>query len=54
MEQVLKLLERVGYPKAGIDWLREQRASIIVLLALLSWAGVALAVWCLWLLVSLI
>jgi len=51
MEQVFAWLLAVGYPKAGVDWLRRRRAAIIIVLALLSWA---LFIGAGWLLVSIL
>lgn len=44
MQQALQLLERLGYPRDGLAWVKRQRAWLIVLLAIASWAGVALII----------
>jgi hypothetical protein len=37
MERVYDALLSLGYPAAGVDWLRRLRLHIIVLLAILAW-----------------
>lgn len=44
MQQALQLLERLGYPKDALAWVRRQRAWLIMILAIASWAAVALVI----------
>lgn len=44
MQQALQLLERLGYPRDGLAWVKRQRAWVIVMLAIASWAVVALVI----------
>lgn len=44
MQQALQLLERLGYPRDGLAWVKRQRAWVIVMLAIASWAAVALVI----------
>lgn len=37
MERVYGTLLSLGYPAAGVDWLRRYRLHFIVLLAVLAW-----------------
>lgn len=40
METIYRRLEAWGCPLAAIDWLRNRRLLVIVVLALLSWVSV--------------
>ena len=45
LERVYRILLAVGYPDAGIDWLRRHRLATIVLLAGLSWIVLLVGGW---------
>ena len=38
MERIYELLLSVGYPVAGVDWMRQHRTATIMLLAIAAWA----------------
>ena len=38
MERVFTWLLAAGYPDKGVDWLRQRRMLVVIVLALLSWA----------------
>jgi hypothetical protein len=52
MDRVYELLIAVGYPAQGVDWLRRNRASLIILLAIASWMLFIGIGWLLWSLLS--
>ena len=37
MERVFNWVLAAGYPKAGVDWLRQRRLLILIVLGTLSW-----------------
>jgi hypothetical protein len=45
MDRVYNVLLSLGYPRAGIDWLRRHRLLTILVLAALSWLPVIALVW---------
>lgn len=45
MERVYDALLSLGYPAAGVNWLRRYRLHIIVLLAIVAWLPIIGAVW---------
>lgn len=44
MERVYDALLSLGYPAAGVDWLRRLRLHVIVLLAILAWLPIIVVV----------
>jgi len=44
MERVYGTLLSLGYPAAGVNWLRRYRLHIVLLLAILAWLPVIAAV----------
>lgn len=45
MERIYRLLQAYGYPPEGIDWLRQRRFRVIVVLAAGAWALVIGLIW---------
>lgn len=45
MERLYRTLLWLGYPEAGVKWLRRHRLYVIVLLAILAWVPVVAIVW---------
>jgi len=45
MDRIYELLLSVGYPRAGIDWLKRHRLLTIAVLAALAWLPVIVAIW---------
>ena len=45
MERVYDALLSLGYPAAGVNWLRRYRLHIIVLLAIVAWLPIIGAAW---------
>ncbi|WP_375450507.1 hypothetical protein [uncultured Devosia sp.] len=48
MHRVFQILRDLGYPEEAIDWLRQRRAPIIVVLAVLAWLLVIAIGWIIW------
>ena len=48
MERVYQLLLAVGYPSRGVDWLRQHRLAVIVVMALAAWALFFGTGWLIW------
>jgi hypothetical protein len=45
IDNLYRLIETWGYPRAGTDWLRRHRVWFIVILACLAWAAFVLVGW---------
>lgn len=45
MERVYGALLSLGYPAAGVNWLRRYRLHVIVLLAVVAWLPIIGIVW---------
>lgn len=48
LERIYQMLLTAGYPMEGVDWLRRHRASLIILLAIASWALFIAIGWLVW------
>ena len=45
MERVYRTLLWLGYPEAGVEWMRRHRLPVIVVLAILAWMPILALVW---------
>ena len=52
LERAYQLLLDAGYPRQGVDWLRQHRLAIIVLLTLGAWGLFIGAGWLIWLMLT--
>ena len=52
LERAYQLLLDAGYPRQGVDWLRQHRLAIIVLLTLGAWGLFIGAGWLIWLVLT--
>ena len=48
MERVYRMLLAMGYPQESIDWVRQHRLSVIVLMAIAAWAFFIALGWLVW------
>jgi hypothetical protein len=48
MDRLYDLLASAGYPPAAIDWLRRNRLSAIIVLAILAWIPFLAIAWITW------
>jgi hypothetical protein len=45
VERIYQLLLAAGYPPRAVDWLRQKRLAVIIVLAIASWALVIGLTW---------